>query len=245
MNRYKIIILPTDEVTELVKLDNENRFFQVKTVTDRFFATSRYFEYQLLYIVDTQADVQVGDWVCPSQARMTEYPETSYVSKALFAEKASDRYFKVVASTDSSLGLPTPSRSFLETYCANPDLVIVNCTIFDDLKDCHIEYCTIEDKQKMIREIIEPKSTREQALSWWNNLASNIQLEYWRTYNTTTFTPSQSPEDLTGREIEEIYRKQTDVDEWWARLRNSSKQVIHQMIMEDPKTSISQFLEYD
>ena len=55
----------------------------------------------------------------------------------------------------------------------------------------------------------ETVSTREQALSYWKFLPSGEKLRLWREYQKTTFTPSNSPDDLTSREIEEIWRKQT------------------------------------
>ena len=52
------------------------------------------------------------------------------------------------------------------------------------------------------------ESTLRQALDWWNSLKSNIQLNHWRNYQKITFTPSHSPDDLTNREIEEIWLKE-------------------------------------
>lgn len=52
------------------------------------------------------------------------------------------------------------------------------------------------------------ETLRTTALAWWKQLKSNIQLDYWRIYQKTTFTPSHSPNELTGREIEEIYDKE-------------------------------------
>ena len=53
------------------------------------------------------------------------------------------------------------------------------------------------------------QSTREQASAWWQPLLSSEKLRLWREYQKITFTPSHSPEELTGREIEEIWRKET------------------------------------
>ena len=49
--------------------------------------------------------------------------------------------------------------------------------------------------------------SRQQAIEWWKNLPSNIQLGFWKQYQETTFTPSNSPEQLTGSEIEQIYNQ--------------------------------------
>jgi hypothetical protein len=61
----------------------------------------------------------------------------------------------LVLSTNPALGLPKPSKGFLEAFCADPDLIILNCTIFDYDNTCHIEYCSTQDKQETVKEIIE------------------------------------------------------------------------------------------
>lgn len=53
------------------------------------------------------------------------------------------------------------------------------------------------------------ETPRTMSLVWWKKLKSNIRLYYWREYQKNTFTPSHSPDELTGREIEEIWRKET------------------------------------
>lgn len=60
---------------------------------------------------------------------------------------------------------------------------------------------------KKTNETSKQKSTRELALEWWNNTPIN-KLNLWRKYQETTFTPSGSPDDLTGREVEQIYIKE-------------------------------------
>jgi hypothetical protein len=54
------------------------------------------------------------------------------------------------------------------------------------------------------------KELREKALEWWKSLDSSIQLQYWREYQNYTFTPSGSPEQLTGREIQNIWESKFD-----------------------------------
>ena len=49
---------------------------------------------------------------------------------------------------------------------------------------------------------------REKAMLWWDDLNSFTRLAYWESYQKVTFTPSHSPDDLTGREIEQIYNKE-------------------------------------
>jgi hypothetical protein len=51
---------------------------------------------------------------------------------------------------------------------------------------------------------------RQQAMEWWKSLPSNTQLEFWRQFQETTFTPSGAPDQLTGREIEQIYSQHID-----------------------------------
>lgn len=55
-------------------------------------------------------------------------------------------------------------------------------------------------------------SLREQSIAWWKSLESPTKLKYWEEYRE--FSPSHSPDDLTGREIQNIYAvKTTDIKE--------------------------------
>lgn len=56
----------------------------------------------------------------------------------------------------------------------------------------------------------EYQELRQKALEWWKKLDSSVQLEYWREYQKYTFTPSGSPEQLTGREIQNIWAVKTN-----------------------------------
>lgn len=56
------------------------------------------------------------------------------------------------------------------------------------------------------------KNSREVAINWWSCLKSSEKLNYWYKHQKTSFTPSQSPEELTGREIEMIYLKNRKID---------------------------------
>ena len=48
------------------------------------------------------------------------------------------------------------------------------------------------------------KTTRQIAIEQWEKLSPSLQLDYWRKYKKTYYSPSQVPSDLTGREIEVI-----------------------------------------
>jgi hypothetical protein len=50
---------------------------------------------------------------------------------------------------------------------------------------------------------MEATKLRQDALKWWNELESPVKLEYWREYSQ--FSPSHSPDELTGREIQNIW----------------------------------------
>jgi hypothetical protein len=69
-----------------------------------------------------------------------------------------------------------------------------------ELKDYYTRLSKIEENLNL--------SSREQSLRWWKRLKSDIKLSYWREYQKITFTPSQSPDELTGREIENIWSKE-------------------------------------
>jgi len=49
---------------------------------------------------------------------------------------------------------------------------------------------------------------REKAIAWWKELPSSEKLILWENWMLFTYTLSFSPEELTGREIEEIYKQQ-------------------------------------
>lgn len=94
-------------------------------------------------------------------------------------------------------------------------------------------------------------STREQAMSWWKKLKSNVKLNYWREYQKITFTPSHSPDELTGREIEKIWRKETKdgsdreiIEEAFPDLKPNQKQ-FKQFSPELFKSYISKFSDDD
>jgi hypothetical protein len=59
----------------------------------------------------------------------------------------------------------------------------------------------------------ERKSTRELALDWWNDLKQEQKVVFWWNHSRTNFTVSKSPKELTGREIEEIWKNEIQVKE--------------------------------
>ena len=47
---------------------------------------------------------------------------------------------------------------------------------------------------------------REESLKWWNNnIGRHLDLFLW--YSIVYFTPAKTPGELTGREIEIIYKQ--------------------------------------
>lgn len=49
---------------------------------------------------------------------------------------------------------------------------------------------------------------RANALHWWNGLDKWAQIRYFNSYKDENFTPATTPEELTGREIQIIYRNE-------------------------------------
>lgn len=47
---------------------------------------------------------------------------------------------------------------------------------------------------------------RQEAIKWWNEQSPEYKEQLWEQYQKENFTPSNSWETLTGREIEAIYR---------------------------------------
>lgn len=50
---------------------------------------------------------------------------------------------------------------------------------------------------------------RQKALVWWRNLPATTQHDYWLEYINNAFSPSVTPEELTGREIQNIWAVKT------------------------------------
>ena len=47
---------------------------------------------------------------------------------------------------------------------------------------------------------------RREALTWWNHLIDSTKHSLFCQYWANNFTPAQSHDDLTGREIEKIHK---------------------------------------
>ena len=59
------------------------------------------------------------------------------------------------------------------------------------------------------------KTLREQALEWWDNLPFNSSNDvskqyYYNKHFTNRFTMARNYSELTGREIESIWRKESN-----------------------------------
>jgi hypothetical protein len=88
---------------------------------------------------------------------------------------------------------------------------------------------TMKDPEYVWKE--KPKSTRELALEWWNKLNVIQQMRYAQNH----FTRDDSV-NLTGREIEEIWRKETK--------EGSDREIIEE-VFPDLKPNQKQFKEFN
>lgn len=59
-------------------------------------------------------------------------------------------------------------------------------------------------KNQILETALTAQQKTEIAIRVWDNLQPAERLKLWYKYQETTFTPSKSPNDLTGREIEQI-----------------------------------------
>lgn len=98
--------------------------------------------------------------------------------------------------------------------------------------------------------------TREQALKWWNNLKIESQRLLFRAYSIDNVTPARYETELTGREIEEIYKKETQnnlelanqaLDEQYSKYYNSNNQgnEFQGIINDNIKLNQKQFKEFN
>src|SRR5574343_907904 len=128
-NRFKMVMLPMSDANRSALIENVS-------LTEQETAS---FIPHYLYIVDTNATIQVEDWYI------------DLVEKKLIKSKFGKhqtQYFgydcKIIASTNPSLDLPTIASYDIQRYVNNPTLKILNVSITPD-KKCVIEW--EDDKQ--------------------------------------------------------------------------------------------------
>jgi hypothetical protein len=139
-SRFQIVMLPTDEASYpcVMSIEKEGKPTLLTVLTEPY--TDNAFSHQLndLYLIDTQAVVGVEDWVT--------HKSMSVVGKLVYNQTFEERniqvfdedgfglhnhclkseVFKIVASTNLSLGLPTFHPETIQRYCENPQLEIVD-----------------------------------------------------------------------------------------------------------------------
>ena len=202
-NRFRVVMLPTEKESNIVKFDN-GKIVQIKTKKDKFFATSQFCEYQHLYIVDTEATIEAGDYCFDGKHMFGPFEKSDIPVK---------KFEKIIASTDTSLGLPAIPNHFIKAYCLDQNTIIENVEIVDGIANVNWVVDS-PGKTEIVLDDIFPdeesdspdkkdKSFEEQALEWWNNLSPMEQGRF------TIAETGNAFENLSKKEIVLIWLKET------------------------------------
>src|SRR5690606_13273419 len=99
----KVVMLPTEKA-------NKPAFYYSRFNSKNYkfsFRQGNNYQPQHLYIISNE-EIKDGDWFYS--------PKVNKILRNLF-NKFEQGDKKIIATTDSSLGLPTPSNSFIKKYC--------------------------------------------------------------------------------------------------------------------------------
>lgn len=118
LKRTRVIMLPTNRKSK-VFMHNETKVLFARNIDEYNYKS--YFQNQHIYIVSDD-EITMNDWhinvIQFNDALIDEMPwkpEDEIHLKNL--KKYSNYFKKVIASTDTSLGLPSPSNAFIQKYC--------------------------------------------------------------------------------------------------------------------------------
>lgn len=180
-NSYKVVKNTANESNGVVHSWNT---YQLIVVRDRLRKSLKekfpQLSYYHLHIVDTNANIEVGDWFMNS-----DYPQLCGVTEQGFISD------KIVASTDPSLNLPMIPKNFIEAFASNQGIKIADITFFDDKVEI-----TCNDV-----DLYYTDNSTQKALNWWKNLNSFEQ------GRLTYLIKDDVYDRLSKKEIEAAYNK--------------------------------------
>jgi hypothetical protein len=207
--RFKMVMLPTKKATEgsLYTYDNNTigrciNETNVKSVNKQLM----YFQPQHLYIVDTKATIEVGDWfVNIYDKRPTSIEVMPWKCKDKIHAKniQGSACNKVIASTDESLNLPTIPEQLIQEYVKQQfDYVSEKwriCNMCGSFKTGTQEgLCSNCGRFG--------KTNRELALEWWNSFYYHTK--ECQALTDEYFDTARHFDTLTGMEIEQIWKRE-------------------------------------
>ena len=128
-NRFEVFMLPTNEasfpcICESLDINGKGKD-DFELVDSLIRGAARYYH---LYIVEPEATINVFDWYI-------DLSENKLI-KSKFGKHHTQvvgYYLKVIASTDTSLGLPTIPNHFVKAYCLDKNTIIKNVEIVDGI----------------------------------------------------------------------------------------------------------------
>jgi hypothetical protein len=141
--------------------------------------------YQHLYLIDTQAPINYGDvWFKPTgRVNISKCLDTPFCNSAWLNSKDCEHVSKVIASTDTSLGVHGLDKSFVQDFIKNPKLSIHSVTY-------------TRNNQMILN---YKNKNKKAAINWWRNLSVREQTLLCRmVLNTDSIT-------CTDEEIGKIF----------------------------------------
>ena len=136
LKRCKVVLLPTNN-EGLIQSVNGELFLADKLVKSCGIQISNHF-----YVLSDD-EIKVGDWTLTNpkgnnESRPFKVDNGGTCTSIEYANERykSYNYLKVIASTDPSLNLPSPSKAFIQKYCNKGGIDEVMVDLFVDLKTC-------------------------------------------------------------------------------------------------------------
>lgn len=215
-NRFKVIALPTEKATNILLKNGKPTFYADKIGV---YTDVTPYERVCLHIVEPKATIEVGDfWYKPTgKMNIGQCSDAPFNNpKWLNSDDCKD-VVKIIASTDSSLGIPVIDNEYflqaIVAYGVN-DVEIIDVQINPHFNTCEIGW-------KKITQFVEHNlrvpsyennrekefpTTREQALAWWRALDYDTKFHWFAEY-CNRYT--RNLEQIYDSEIEEIWLRKT------------------------------------
>lgn len=224
-NKFKMVMLPSEKVNGIIKCNTTQQL--LVEYGENY--NEEGWKAQSLYIIDTQATIEIGDWyINPNDKRPTSLEDMPWVCQDAFHAQNLQGLdcYKVIEATNPELNLPTIPEQLVKEYVDQqfkyvPDKYICRkCGgLAIDSKALmnyhHIDKSYIKGEVEFETKLEDclkcmdcgnswmngkEKSTRELALKWWNSYG-------WKRRRTDEVFGymKRTHNSLTGREIEQIW----------------------------------------
>ena len=113
--KAKVVMLPNNQQTKYLMVYSDVEKTKGKLILNGL-KNDEYKEYQHLYIISDD-EIKLFDWVYNNKENIVEQiTSKTQLIFVLEESKENQTFKKIIATTDSSLGLPQPSKQFIQKY---------------------------------------------------------------------------------------------------------------------------------